>query len=307
MNIQRYLLRLYPRTWRTRYEDEVLAMLEQRPLSVIDGVNLFFGALDARLHPHLCTSGMSLYERILAMFVTLRRSVLTIFCTYIVFILAGLGFQKMTEYEDFQAAARLHSVVGLSYNLVVVGAGVALLAVLIGGLPVGVAIIRSALARKRFGPLFLLAVPLLAFLVFLGTTLLLERIDHPGAQAVTQSFLHRGLFFGMLLAAAIVSPAALCLAVVRSEIPEKLLRFALLAFAVATIAMTLILAATVIWGLGLHSSVPQLFAGNGGVLGTSTAGSWLNIVIEMAIATGIAIVSLIRGLSARSALRNSAA
>lgn len=241
------------------------------------------------------------------MFVTLRRSVLTIFCAYVVFILAGLGFQKMTEYNDFQEAARLHSVVGLSFNLVVIGAAVALLAVLVGGLPIALAVIRSALARKRFGSLFLLVVPILAFLVWMGTVLLMERIDRAGAGPVAHLFLGRGLFFGTLIAAAIVSPAALCLAVIHSEIPEKFLRFALLAFMVATLAMALILTATIIWGIGLRDSAPQLFAGNGGIVETSTTGTWLSIVIGMAIATIIAIVSLIRGLSARSALRNTAA
>ena len=33
MKMQHYLVRLYPHTWRERYEDELLAMLEQRSLS----------------------------------------------------------------------------------------------------------------------------------------------------------------------------------------------------------------------------------------------------------------------------------
>ena len=307
MNLQRSLLHLYPRAWRGRYGDEVLAMLEQRPLSFTDGINLFFGALDAHLHPHLGTTDMSLYERILAMFATLRRSVLTIFCAFIVFILAGWGFQKMTEYDDFQQAARMHSIVGLSFNLVVIGGAVAFLAVVAGGLPVVIAIIRSALTRKRFGPLFLLSVPILAFLVFLGSTRLLEAIDRPGTGLVAHLFLDRGLLFGTLIAATIVSSAAVCFAVVRSEVSEKALRFALLPFALATISMALILIATIIWGLGLRDSVPQLFASDGGILSTSTVSTWLCIIIAMAIATGISMISLIRGLSARSALRNDVA
>ncbi|MGH2478208.1 MAG: hypothetical protein ACRDHW_00915 [Ktedonobacteraceae bacterium] len=307
MNLQRSLLCLYPRAWRGRYGDEVLAMLEQRPLSFTDGINLFFGALEAHLHPHLGTTGMSIYERILAMFATLRRSVLTIFCAFIVFILAGWGFQKMTEYDDFQQAAHMHSIVGLSFNLVVIGGAVAFLAVVAGGLPVVIAIIKSALTRKRFGPLFLLAIPILAFLVFLGSTRLLGAIDHPGTWLVAHLFPGRGLFFGTLIAAAIVSPAAVCFAVVRSEVSEKALRFALLPFTLAIISMVLILAATIIWGLGLRDSVPQLFTSNGGILSTSTVSTWLCIIIAMAIATGISMISLIRGLSARSALRNAVA
>ena len=47
------LLRLYPKAWRDRYEDEMLALLEARPLTVIDLFDLIRGALDARLHPQV--------------------------------------------------------------------------------------------------------------------------------------------------------------------------------------------------------------------------------------------------------------
>ncbi len=305
MNIQHYLIRLYPHTWRRRYEDEVLAMLEQRSLSFTDGVNLFFGAFDAQLHPHLGTTGMALYERILAMFVTLRRSLLMIFCAFIGLVLAGLAFQKMTEYDDFVAAARTHSVVGLSFNLVVIGAVVALLAVLAGGLPIVFAVVRSALAHKRRGPLLLLAVPILAFAVFLGSTLLLEALHQPDHQL--SPVLDRGLFFGTLIAAAIASAAAVCFTVACSEIPEKLLRFAVLPSILATLSMALVLAATIIWGLGLRDAAPQLFAGNDGIVGVSTTGTWLAIVIAMVITTVLATVSLLRGIAARSALHTAAA
>jgi hypothetical protein len=249
---------------------------------------------------------MSLYERIVHLFFTMRRSLLTIFCAFIGFVLAGWAFQKMTEYDHFAEVARTHSIIGFSFNLVVIGGVVACLAVLVGGLPIAFAVVRSALAQKRRGPLFLLAVPVLAFGVFLGTMFLLEALHHPGNQPspLGQLFLDRGLFFGTLIAAAIVSAGSVCLAVARSTIPESLLRFALLPFILATISMALILAATIIWGLGLREGAPQLFAGNDGIVGSSTIGTWLGIIISMAITTVLATLSLMRGLSVRSALRN---
>jgi hypothetical protein len=45
------LLRLYPRGWRERHGEEMLALLEDRPPSVADRLDLVRGALDARLHP----------------------------------------------------------------------------------------------------------------------------------------------------------------------------------------------------------------------------------------------------------------
>ena len=49
------LLRLYPRSWRERYEREVLGLLEARPPSLGDRVDIVRGAVDARLNlgaPH---------------------------------------------------------------------------------------------------------------------------------------------------------------------------------------------------------------------------------------------------------------
>ena len=45
------LVHLYPRTWRDRYEAELLDLLEQRPMSLRDAIDLVRGALDAHLHP----------------------------------------------------------------------------------------------------------------------------------------------------------------------------------------------------------------------------------------------------------------
>jgi hypothetical protein len=47
------LLRLYPRAWRERYGDEIAALLEERPASMLDHLDLIRGALDARLHPQV--------------------------------------------------------------------------------------------------------------------------------------------------------------------------------------------------------------------------------------------------------------
>jgi hypothetical protein len=45
------LIRLYPASWRARYEDEFLAFLEERPVSPFDAFDILLGALDAHLRP----------------------------------------------------------------------------------------------------------------------------------------------------------------------------------------------------------------------------------------------------------------
>ena len=47
------LVRLYPRTWRDRYEVEFLGVLASRTPSLRDRFDIVRGAMDARLHPEL--------------------------------------------------------------------------------------------------------------------------------------------------------------------------------------------------------------------------------------------------------------
>ena len=51
------LVALYPRGWRDRYEDEFLALLEERPPDPLDRIDIVRGAVDARLHPQRRGSG----------------------------------------------------------------------------------------------------------------------------------------------------------------------------------------------------------------------------------------------------------
>ena len=46
-----WILRLYPRAWRERYESEVAAVLEQHRVTLKTSVDLLLSALDAQLDP----------------------------------------------------------------------------------------------------------------------------------------------------------------------------------------------------------------------------------------------------------------
>jgi hypothetical protein len=49
----RWLLRLYPPAWRARYEEELLALLEDTPLTARAAIDLLLGALDAHARPQI--------------------------------------------------------------------------------------------------------------------------------------------------------------------------------------------------------------------------------------------------------------
>ena len=58
--------------------------------------------------------------------------------------------------------------------------------------------------------------------------------------------------------------------------------------------MSLMHLATIAWGLILQVQDPQLFTSNNGIVGSSTTLTWLGIVIVMALATALAITTLLR-------------
>src|SRR5689334_12267217 len=109
----------------------------------------------------------------------LRRAEIVVFCAYIAFVVAGLGFAKMTEYDDFADATRAHPAIGAAFTALVVGAWVALAAVVVGGAPLALAAARHALAARRWRILAWLATPALAFAGFAGYTLLLGQVVAP--------------------------------------------------------------------------------------------------------------------------------
>jgi len=53
------LIALYPRAWRLRYEDELLALMAERSPGPLDRLDIVRGAIDARLHPELTDAPQS--------------------------------------------------------------------------------------------------------------------------------------------------------------------------------------------------------------------------------------------------------
>lgn len=289
---QHWLLRFYPSTWRARYGDEFEALLEQYPFSPTTIINVLLGALDAHIAPQ-DTNG-----RILQMINRPRRTAVTVFCAYIAFVVSGLGFNKMAEDAVKSGLGTTYPAIGIAYTLVEVGAVVALLAVLAGGLPIAYVALRQALAERRRDILLLFAVPPIALALWLGYTfLLLSEITRAVPHVRVHDPLNVALFLswvGLFGLAALASTAAVSVAVSRSQISARLFRFALAPAAVATLAMALMFGAVLAWGLSLRAYVPQMFNGNSGLLATNTAISWVGHVVVMGLATLVAAIALIR-------------
>ncbi len=223
----------------------------------------------------------------------MRASTITVFCAYILFVIAGLAFQKMTEYDDFTSAMQAHTALSVTYKIIVIGSAIAFLAVLIGGLPMAVDAAIHAYKTRRRDLLLLLAPPLSLLLLaasLITSNIIAPHIIFPDPRAIALAI----IFMALFLLAAIASTAAVSLLVARHATNERLLRSGHLLAIVTTASMALMLIVTIIWGLILQAQDPQLFATNNGILGASTALTSLGIILLMALATVLAITTLLR-------------
>jgi hypothetical protein len=275
------LLRYYPPAWRARYEDEVTDVLEQHRVSYATWFDLARGAFDAHLDPRFSGAVGAAGRR-------LRRAKIAVFCAFIAFVVAGVGFQKLTEDADKAGLMQAHAAIGLGYYAVIVGAVVALLAVVAGALPIAAIIARQAFSGGRRDLLALLVVPplLLVAIVVWGA------VDLRSSSTIDSASI-RGLI-GFFMLAAIASAAAVSLAVVRTDLNDVVLGLARWPSIIATAAMGLSLAGVVVWGAGLHSAAPSSFALDGGVLTSYAYVTFLRVVIVMALAVVAALVALWR-------------
>ena len=75
----------------------------------------------------------------------LRAVALTVFCAYIGFVLAGLTFYLMVDDSPFVPLMGTYLELGAAWLVVAGGSAIALLAVVVGGLPIGLTILRQGI------------------------------------------------------------------------------------------------------------------------------------------------------------------
>lgn len=308
--ISRSLLRLYPAAWRARYGDEFAALLghlRPTPLALLD---LLLGALDAHLHADL------LPGRVLSMTSRLRSSAIAVFCAFAVFVAAYAGWGRLTDPRPpFTAAAQAHPEVLIAWDAAQVAAAVAGVAVLMGGVPILLAALVGAWRGGRRDILALFAWPLAGLAVCAVLLLAAQAVAPPipaGQQVrpVTGAFAILGaLFFLAAFATFAGGTASVAIAVSRSAIGARMLRFAVWPAAVAVVAMAATLVAMLLWALFLWRDEPRIYGGFlgdcastqcYGPTGDIGAGGVAFVAGLMALAVVIGAFALRRALAARS-------
>jgi hypothetical protein len=318
MNLRRWLIGLYPRRWRERYGEEFDALLEACLRSPLDVLDIVLGALDA----HLDLSHGSGW-RSMNMTNKLRTAILLVFAGYIGFILAGLGLYGLVDDSPAARLLRTDAAIGAAWHTVQAGAVVALLAIVIGGWPLALTVLRRAMSASR-RDLRLLLVPVAAFLALCLYGLLMAAVANgwltlPGvAPRVTPDDFPMGnrLLLGgfMLLFAAGAAASTVAVWRVVSNSDAQVGSFTVLGITtsvrlyeaafplsvVAGVCMLIMLIGTAAFGWLASSALPQWFRGDFGLLLTSTAVTYGVSLGLMLVSTVTAFVGLSRGFSART-------
>jgi hypothetical protein len=275
-----WLVKLYPRSWRERYEEEMLALLEQHRSTPLTFIDLALGALDARLQSPLDAG------RFLPMVNRQRKMTLAVFQAWVAYVVAGLVFYGALDDNPLTQMARTSPGLQWSVYVVQAGAALSLLAMLAGALPIGFAVLRQSLAAKRRDVLFLMfGVPLLCLGVLMIYAAAMFVLSVNGLWPGVVMF---RIFQGLFVLAAIT----------RAEPDAGLLRFARLPSILTAAAMTLTLLGLVAWAASALSVAPQIFYTAPGVAeAIDTAHSWLLSALVMTVATLIALVMSLRGFA----------
>jgi hypothetical protein len=309
-----WLTRLYPRLWRLRYEAEFTILLEECLNSPLDVLDVILGAVDAHFS---LLSGDSLNWRIMNMLNKIRTTILIVFAAYIGFVIAGFTLVGLADDSPMAALMKTDPALFASWTAIAVGAAIALLAVVIGGLPLAITVIRRAFSGSHRGLGWLL-VPVIAFLALIayGGFIFADssgRIQLPGVVRVVQpGFFPLGnrLMLAGLMATFILGAIASTLAVWKvvsgTEVDQetfrvfnaattvKIYNFALLPALITTLAMLVMLVATLVWGWLSFSALPGVLAGNYGLWGMRTQPWFFGILALMTISTLAALFGLLR-------------
>lgn len=218
--------------------------------------------------------------------------------------------QRITDPRPpFDAVTSQHPEIGVAFTTIVIAGEIALLAVLLGGVPIAWSVIRSAIATKQsilrlFGirPRYLLAlfggclIIAIGYFAYSGLTQSIG--NQPTPIWAPLYFLVGILFFGGLLFVVLLPTTLISVAVARSTIGKGVLRFMLIPASIVTAAMAVALVATSYWGARIWLDTPQFFNSGDGLAG----GGPLFIVLGMMlVATGVATRALWQGFTARDA------
>lgn len=279
------LLRLYPRWWRTRYEAEFAALLEETAPGFTSLLDIVVCALSAHLS--------SFVEE--TMVHPVQRALPASFAAWLLAVAAGINLWASVDDNPLVAAMQSHAPWTNSWLAIEAGSLLGLAAVAAAGLSLLVAVFRQAQGAERRQLLTrLIVLPAAGALVlfWMGAVLLSTHgrwapmpwavrgdwTPLPGWPSLTNRWILGVTTLVLLLAAGLSSIIGFRQMVRLAAVPSLLRwrsagRISIVALAVSLLLMAV---ATGLWGLFATQYASAIFhAKFGGLLGLSTFYSWL--------------------------------
>jgi len=326
--LYRWLLNLGPASFRRDYGEPALQDFRQcclaayQKMGVLGVLRLWPGLLGETVSGLLAEYWTELFGRNRPMLPTIQRSMVATFGAFVLFLFAYVAFGRTVDpVAPFDAVSRFHPEITLTYTLVAFGGEIALLALVLGGLPILFIAVKQAIPGgprsviklfliKPKQALFLLGAALVIAVSSLGFLLATQFIFGSTPCTATNGCIagQPPLLFVLDLAVIIGSitlgvfvvlaiSTSLSLVVLRSEFGTGMLRFALVPIGIIALAMATTTVAASIWTIRLWVDAPQ-FAASGYGLGDGQTVWIIAFITAMAVSTVVAVSAFTKGLRA---------
>ncbi|GCE28563.1 hypothetical protein KDA_40470 [Dictyobacter alpinus] len=253
---------------------------------------------------------------------TLRRSLIAVFWSGLLFLLAAIALGRIADPSaPFNAVGNAHAEVAISHAIMESGILLTLFVIVVGGLPIMFIAVKQAVPDGLRGVLklfllqpkqafSLLGIAFLCAAGFLCFLLVTQTLFSPPpctstngcvfAQSPLMLALSLAMICGLLTSIFFVILAimtSLSLAVLRSEFKRSMLRFALIPIGLLVLTITTSTAATAIWLLRLWLDAPQFVASSSG-FGNGQIIWVISILITMALSAVVSAAAFSNGLRA---------
>jgi hypothetical protein len=290
----RSVLRWYPEAWRTRYGDELAALLEDtygdRAIPVRDHLALMGAGIRQRLRgPQSERDGNDAREGV-------RSGSLLVLCAWTVFIVSGAVFAKFIEHWDVVTPLAARHLPGIAVDAVqgaaLAGAVIVLIAATLC-LPSFVRHLRrggwAQIRRPVLRAVVLIAAALLSSVGIVGWAHHLVAVQRNGSYL---PFAAGALAWVGLIVASIASCAVAAVAVVRRlRLPDRVLRICGALALAMTLVMAVVLAGTVVWWSAVAADAPWFF-GDGRVGSATFPAPAELVVISILMVLGLTTAAM---------------
>jgi hypothetical protein len=254
--LARVALAFYPPSWRARYQDEVLALLDDSGGRLSAVASVAWRALPAWVSPP-----RHLHDRPARVRASLATALLSSS------LLAGLGllFAQLTQLQGFTAPG--HPAIGWAYAVFDVALAVSALVAGLGGLPLWLLMFRRARREQRFRDLLYLLSPVIAPVTYLLGLIATTRLVG-GAQGISAGWFGVVTLAGFAAAATAAVGPGLALRRLQPRGPALRLAAATAGVSAAVMAAAAVAIVVAVTGLCLwapsfagyhHAAIPALY------------------------------------------------